>query len=91
MRLTWMLNEVATKESLALCRALAAHAFGTLASPDFLYQWACAHVREGALEEGAAVLARAIELDPTQADDARKDSDIIPHAAHPAFAKLLAH
>lgn len=91
MHLTWMLTEVATKESLALCRALAAHAFDTIPSADFLYQWACAHVREGALEEGAATLARAIALDPRQAEDARKDNDFIQHAAHPAFAKLLAH
>ena len=89
MRLTWMLNAVATKESLALCCAVAEHAFATLAEPDFLYQWACALVRGGAREESATVLARAIALDPAQADDARNDDDFTQHRAHPAFAMLF--
>lgn len=37
----------------------------------------------------AGALAQAIALDPNQAEDARPDTDFIPHLGHPALAVLL--
>jgi hypothetical protein len=57
--------------------------------PNLLYNSACAIGLLGDGEAAAAVLARAIELDPSQAADARTDSDFAPVRSHPAMVALL--
>ncbi len=91
MRLTGALNVRGLTDPAAfdLCIDVARRAFAEQPDADFLYNAACAHVRRGELERAAAVLAEAIAVDPTQAADARGDTDFQPYLDHPAFARLL--
>lgn len=57
--------------------------------PDLLYNQACAHSVRGRAQPAIDALARAIALDPRQADDARDDVDFAPIQDHPAFRELV--
>jgi hypothetical protein len=57
--------------------------------PNVLYNQACAHARLGEAVAAADSLRRAIELDPSQRDDAARDPDFEGIRSHPALAALL--
>ncbi|MBX2796755.1 MAG: hypothetical protein KTR31_03770 [Myxococcales bacterium] len=56
--------------------------------PDLIYNQACAHAVAGRAEAAVASLQRAVDLDPTQAADARADTDFDAMREHPNFVVL---
>ncbi|HJL15241.1 MAG TPA: hypothetical protein RMH99_06270 [Sandaracinaceae bacterium LLY-WYZ-13_1] len=70
-------------------RRVAEVGFEARPNPDFLYNQSCANQTAGDVDEAARVLARAIEIDPKQAADARGDTQFAPYLEHPALAPLL--
>jgi tetratricopeptide (TPR) repeat protein len=76
------------REAIQWIESVAAIAPRALA-PDTLFNLACAHARCGDANAAAAALARAIALEPRQADDAREDDDLALILDEPAMRALL--